>query len=120
MHPQDAAARGIAASDVVRVFNDRGACLAGVVLTTAIRPGVVRLPTGAWFDPVPGTGPAPLCAHGNPNVLTPDVPSSRLSQGCAGQHALVQVERWTGPLPPVTVGAPPPLLPAGPVPGDRG
>jgi biotin/methionine sulfoxide reductase len=115
MHPQDATARGVAASDVVRVFNDRGASLAGVVLTTAIRPGVVRLPTGAWFDPVPGTGPAPLCAHGNPNVLTPDVPSSRLSQGCAGQHALVQVERWTGPLPPVTVGAPPPLLPAGPV-----
>jgi biotin/methionine sulfoxide reductase len=102
------------------VFNDRGACLAGAVLTTAIRPGVVRLPTGAWFDPVPGTGPAPLCAHGNPNVLTPDVPSSRLSQGCAGQHALVQVERWTGPLPPVTVGAPPRLLPAGPVTTGRG
>jgi len=115
MHPQDAVARGIAACDVVRVFNDRGACLAGVVLTTAIRRGVVRLPTGAWFDPVPGAGPVPLCAHGNPNVLTPDIPSSRLSQGCAGQHALVQVERWAGPLPPVTVGAPPPLLPAGPV-----
>jgi len=30
------------------------------------------------------------------------------------------VERWTGPLPPVTVGSPPPLLRAGPVPEDRG
>ena len=76
-------------------------------------PGVVRLPTGAWFDPVPGVGPAPLCAHGNPNVLTADVPSSRLSQGCAGQHALVEIERWAGQPPPVTVGSPPPLLPAG-------
>jgi biotin/methionine sulfoxide reductase len=113
MHPQDAADRGIAAGDVVRVFNDRGACLAGAVLTTAIRRGVVRLPTGAWFDPVPGVGPAPLCAHGNPNVLTADVPSSRLSQGCAGQHALVEIERWAGQPPPVTVGSPPPLLPAG-------
>ena len=112
MHPQDAADRGVAAGDVVRVFNDRGACLAGAVLTTAIRRGVVRLPTGAWFDPVPGIGPAPLCAHGNPNVLTADVPSSRLSQGCAGQHALVEIERWAGQPPPVTVGAPPPLLPA--------
>ena len=112
MHPQDAADRGVAAGDVVRVFNDRGACLAGAVLTTAIRRGVVRLPTGAWFDPVPGIGPAPLCAHGNPNVLTADVPSSRLSQGCAGQHALVEIERWVGQPPPVTVGAPPPLLPA--------
>ncbi len=111
IHPGDAAARGIAAGEVVKVFNDRGACLAGAVLTTGIRRGVVRLPTGAWFDPVPGTGPAPLCAHGNPNVLTADIPSSRLSQGCAGQHALVEVERWAGELPPVTVGAPPPLLP---------
>jgi biotin/methionine sulfoxide reductase len=110
LHPEDAAARGISAGDVVRVFNDRGACLAGAVLTPAIRPGVVRLPTGAWFDPVPGVGPEPLCAHGNPNVLTADLPSSRLSQGCAGQHALVEVERWTGPPPPVTVGSPPQLV----------
>jgi biotin/methionine sulfoxide reductase len=113
LHPQDAADRGIAPGDVVKVYNDRGACLAGAVLTTAIRPGVVQLPTGAWFDPVPGIGPPPLCAHGNPNALTADVPSSRLSQGCAGQHALVQIERWTGEPPPVTVGSPPPLLPAG-------
>jgi biotin/methionine sulfoxide reductase len=112
MHPDDAASRGIADGDVVRVFNDRGACLAGAVLTPAVRPGVVRLPTGAWFDPVPGTGPAPLCAHGNPNVLTADRPSSRLSQGCAGQHALVEIERWPGEPPPVTIGGPPPLLPA--------
>jgi biotin/methionine sulfoxide reductase len=112
MHPDDAAGRGIAAGDVVRVFNDRGACLAGAVLTTAIRRGVVRLPTGAWFDPVPDVGPEPLCAHGNPNVLTADRPSSRLSQGCAGQHALVQIEPWVGDPPPVTITAPPPLLPA--------
>jgi biotin/methionine sulfoxide reductase len=111
MHPDDAAARGIAAGDVVRVFNERGACLAGAVPTAAVRPGVVRLPTGAWFDPVPEAGPAPLCAHGNPNVLTADRPSSRLSQGCAGQHALVEIERWAGEPPPVTVGSPPPLLP---------
>jgi biotin/methionine sulfoxide reductase len=111
IHPDDAARRGIAAGDLVRVFNDRGACLAGAVLTTAIRRGVVRLPTGAWFDPVPGIGPAPLCAHGNPNVLTADIPSSRLSQGCAGQHALVEVERWAGAPPPLTIGRPPPLLP---------
>jgi biotin/methionine sulfoxide reductase len=114
LHPEDAAARGIAAGDVVRVFNDRGACLAGAVPTAAIRRGVVRLPTGAWFDPVPDTrnpDAPPLCAHGNPNVLTADIPSSRLSQGCAGQHALVEVQRLAGDPPPVTVGSPPPLLP---------
>ena len=119
LNPDDARERGIADGDVVRIFNDRGGCLAGAVLTDAVRRGVARLPTGAWFDPVPagagagldhdGAGP-PLCAHGNPNVLTADVPSSRLSQGCTGQHALVEVERYQGEPPPVTVGSPPPLL----------
>ncbi|MGO9503999.1 MAG: molybdopterin dinucleotide binding domain-containing protein [Streptosporangiaceae bacterium] len=93
---------------MVRVFNDRGACLAGAVLTDAIAPGVARLPTGAWFDPVPGASGL-LCAHGNPNVLTADAASSRLSQGCTGQHALVEVERYRGGPPPVTIGLPPPL-----------
>ncbi|MHA6757798.1 molybdopterin dinucleotide binding domain-containing protein [Streptacidiphilus sp. PAMC 29251] len=108
LHPADAAARGISAGDLLRVFNDRGACLVGAVLTDRVRRGVVRLPTGAWFDPVPGVEP-PLCAHGNPNALTADLPSSRLSQGCTGQHALVQIERWPDdvPPPPVTVRQPP-------------
>ena len=33
IHPDDAAARGIADGDVVRLFNHRGACLAGAVLS---------------------------------------------------------------------------------------
>ncbi len=86
----------------MRVFNDRGACLAGAVLSEDLRPGVVQLATGAWFDPV--DGPENLCAHGNPNVLTADVPTSRLTQGCVGQHALVEVELYVGDPPPVTVG----------------
>jgi biotin/methionine sulfoxide reductase len=111
LHPADAAARGIAAGDVVRVFNDRGACLAGAVLTPDVRRGVVQLPTGAWYDPAPAADDGPvLCVHGNPNALTADVPSSRLSQGCTGQHALVQVERVAGEPPPVTVTEPPTLL----------
>jgi biotin/methionine sulfoxide reductase len=113
IHPADAAARGISGGEVVRVFNDRGACLAGAVLTEELRPGVVQLPTGAWFDPLwePGApDDAVLCVHGNPNALTADVPSSRLSQGCTGQHALVEIERFAGPPPPVTVTDPPALL----------
>jgi biotin/methionine sulfoxide reductase len=39
--------------------------------------------------------------HGNVNVLTPDRGTSRLAQGCTGQHALVEVERHAGPVPPV-------------------
>ncbi|PRC59241.1 molybdopterin oxidoreductase, partial [Mycobacterium sp. ITM-2017-0098] len=73
MHPDDAARRGLADADVVRVFNDRGACLAGVVLDDRVRPRVVQLSTGAWFDPADPSDPDSLCVHGNPNVLTEDV-----------------------------------------------
>ena len=47
MHPDDAAPRGIADGDIIRLFDRRGACLAGMRLTVDTRPGVVQLPTGA-------------------------------------------------------------------------
>jgi biotin/methionine sulfoxide reductase len=48
-----------------------------------------------------------LCAHGNANVLTPDHGTSRVGQGPSSATALVEVERWTGELPPVRAFAPP-------------
>ncbi len=111
MNPVDAAARGIRHHDVVRVFNDRGAILAAAVLSDAVRPGVVQIATGAWYDPLERGMPGTLDKHGNPNVLTPDRPSSRLGQGCAAQSTLVQVERWDGALPPITAFDPPPMAP---------
>jgi biotin/methionine sulfoxide reductase len=107
MNPADAAARGIANGDVIRLWNDRGACLAGAVVTDAVRPGVVQLSTGAWFDPDDSLAERATCVHGNPNVLTRDVGTSRLSQGCSGQHALVEVERFAGDPPPVRAFEPP-------------
>lgn len=111
IHPGDATARGIADGDVVKVFNDRGACLAGAVLTTDVRPGVVNLSTGAWYDPVDPSRPDSPCAHGNPNVLTADRGTSRLAQGCTGQHVLVEVERLDGDPPPVRAHRPPRTIP---------
>jgi biotin/methionine sulfoxide reductase len=101
MHPADAAARGIEEGDIIRLSNDRGACLAAVSLTDGIRPGVVQLPTGAWYDPADPAEDAPLCVHGNPNVLTRDVGTSRLAQGCTGQITTVEVARFHGNLPPI-------------------
>jgi biotin/methionine sulfoxide reductase len=94
---------------VVRVFNGRGSCLAGAVVTDAVRPSVVQLATGAWYDPLDPADPDAMCVHGNPNVLTFDRGTSKLAQGCSGQHALVEVERWTGPLPPIRAYEPPPI-----------
>ena len=107
LHPDDAAARGIAAGDVVRVFNDRGACLAGAVLDDGMLVGVVQLSTGAWYDPLDPSDPNSMCVHGNPNVLTPDVGTSRLARGSTGQHVLVEVERFEGELPPIRAYEPP-------------
>ncbi len=98
LHPRDAAARGIRDGDVVRLYNDRGACLAGAVLSDALRPGVVQLATGAWYDPDDPAADKPLCVHGNPNVLTRDIGTSRLAQGCTGQLCRVEIERFDGPV----------------------
>ncbi|MEM1160669.1 MAG: molybdopterin dinucleotide binding domain-containing protein, partial [Pseudomonadota bacterium] len=110
-NPEDAAKRGIAAGDVVRLFNQRGGCLAGVRLSEDVRPGIVQLSTGAWFDPAgPDEGvPEGTCKHGNPNVLTRDVGSSRLGQGPSAHSTLVRVEKVDNP-PPVTAFEPPVIL----------
>ena len=101
LNPADAAARGIVNGDVVELFNDRGRCLAGAIVTPDIMQGVVRLSTGAWFDP--GDGPySGTEKHGNPNALTLDRGASSFSQGCAAQSCLVQARRLEGPAPPVT------------------
>jgi biotin/methionine sulfoxide reductase len=110
MHPADAAERGLADGDVVRVFNDRGACLAGVVTDDRLRRAVVQLSTGAWFDPEDPADPDAMCVHGNPNVLTDDIGTSALAQGCTGAHVLVQVEKFTGLLPPVRAHEPPVIV----------
>ena len=107
LHPLDALARGISTGDIVRVFNDRGACLAGAVLSDELSQGVAQLSTGAWYDPDDAELERPLCVHGNPNVLTKDVGTSRLTQGCTGQLTLVQVERFDGAPPPVRAFVPP-------------
>jgi anaerobic selenocysteine-containing dehydrogenase len=48
MHPSDAAERGIAHEDPVRVFNDLGEVQCPVALTSDIRPGTVSLAKGLW------------------------------------------------------------------------
>jgi biotin/methionine sulfoxide reductase len=110
MSPVDAAARGIKNGDIVRVFNDRGSILAGAVVSDTVRPGVVRIATGAWYDPdTPGAIDS-LDKHGNANVLTLDKGTSRLAQGSSAQTALVNVELFDGAAPPVSAFDPPTMI----------
>ncbi|MBZ4021787.1 hypothetical protein CKO11_04845 [Rhodobacter sp. TJ_12] len=110
--PEDAAARGIREGDMVRIFNDRGACLSVAQLSNDLRPGILSLPTGAWYDPDRDGDPT-LCKHGNPNVLTADRPTSDIAQGPSALTCLVDVERFRGPAPDVTVFDPPDIEPRG-------
>jgi anaerobic selenocysteine-containing dehydrogenase len=46
--PADAAARGIAAGDRVRVWNDQGEVICRARVSARLRPGVARMPKGSW------------------------------------------------------------------------
>lgn len=106
MHPDDAQERGIKDGDVVIVFNNRGQCLAGAKITHDICKNTVFLWTGAWYDPNL-KNESHQDRHGNPNVLTHDYRTSRLSQGPAAQSALVEIKKHIGELPIVEAFTPP-------------
>ena len=110
LHSDDAQKRNLKAGDIVRVFNGRGACLAGVTIDDQVRQGVVQMSTGAWFDPLEPGKPGSLCKHGNPNVLTPDKGTSKLGQGPIAHTCLVEVEIYRGDLPAVTAFDPPVII----------
>jgi biotin/methionine sulfoxide reductase len=112
IHVRDAEARGISTGDIVVLRSERGSCLAGAVVTDELLPGVVQLSTGAWYDPIDWSDPDAMCVHGNPNVLTEDVGTSKLAQGCTGQLAWVEVEKWTGEVPPIKAYQPPKFAPS--------
>ncbi|GGP15857.1 molybdopterin-dependent oxidoreductase [Oceanobacillus neutriphilus] len=99
LNPEDAHIRGITSGMLVRIFNDRGACLAGAHLSDHIMQGVIRLPTGAWYCPNEFDGPDSLEYHGNPNVLTVDKGTSSLSQGPSAHSCLVDIEPYKGHAP---------------------
>lgn len=98
MNPSDATARGLQNGQMIKIFNARGSCLAGVSFSEDVMPGVIELPTGAWFDPQQVEGEN-IEVHGNPNVLTPDIGTSKLAQGCSAHTCMVEVTAFVGPLP---------------------
>ncbi len=107
INPADAEARRIADGQVVKVFNDRGATLAGAIVTDRIRKGVVMLQEGAWYDPdKPGEAGA-MCKHGNINLVTIDKGTSKLAQGNIANTALVEVAPYAGDPPEITAFTPP-------------
>jgi anaerobic selenocysteine-containing dehydrogenase len=84
MHPADAAARGIAEGEVVRVWNELGEVRVAVRLSPDVRPGVVFLPKGLWsHHTLSGT---------TANALAPDTLAD-VGQGACFNDSRVEVER---------------------------
>ncbi len=101
INPIDAKAKGIKDGDLVRVFNGRGQLLAGVVLTDSYPRGVIRIEEGAWYGPLNEKEGA-ICTYGDPNTLTQDIGSSELAQATSANTCIVDFEKFTGKVPPVT------------------
>ncbi len=93
LHPQDAAPRGIADGSPVRVFNRRGQCVLPACVTPRILPGTAAMPQGGWFAPDKNG----VDRRGCINVLTSQRPTP-LAFGNGQNTALVEVEKWEGPL----------------------
>lgn len=88
INPIDAEARGIEDGDWVWVFNERGEIIIPCRVTLRILPGVVDIPTGAWWTPDEDG----IDRRGAVNVLT----SSRLTplaHGNAQHTIMVQVAK---------------------------
>lgn len=103
IHPEDAKIRSIQNGDIVRVFNNRGQVLAGAVITDGIIKGTIAIHEGAWYDPLNLNEEKTLCKNGNANVLTMDIGTSKLAQGNSPNTAIVQIEKFVGQIPNITV-----------------
>ena len=110
VNSSDAEARGLSDKILVKVFNDRGSCLAVLKISDNIKQGVVNIPTGAWLDPSKSDDIS--CIHGNPNVLTLDAGTSKLAQGPSSHTCLVEIEQYKKAPPNITAFNPPKIIKA--------
>jgi anaerobic selenocysteine-containing dehydrogenase len=84
LHPDDAAARGLADGDAVVVRNDRASVPTTVGIDASLRPGLATMPKGSWCRD--------FASGLTVNALTPDTLSD-LADGACFNDTRVEVER---------------------------
>jgi molybdopterin guanine dinucleotide-containing S/N-oxide reductase-like protein len=95
LSPEDAAARGIAQRDLIRVFNDRGAVICVADIVSTVTPGVVKtFESCAEFDLLK-TDQGLVDRGGSINLLTNSRPQVAGTDASAPNSCLVQIERWS-------------------------
>ena len=90
MGDEDATPRGIKNGDVVTVFNEQGAVLAGVCVMERVIPGAVSMDHGAKYAPIV---PDALDRGGNINAIVPGNTTSKNAVGMVVSGFLAQVEK---------------------------
>lgn len=98
IHPDAAARLGLKTGDVAQVESRRGKVLAGVIVTDRIRPDTVVIHHGAWYCPEDPGDVDTLDLHGCDNVLTIDIPSSKLSCGNVANSSQVRIKKYEDDL----------------------
>lgn len=93
INSEDAASRGIEDGDLVELYNDRGAILAGAVVSDEIMPGVVSIYEGCW----PQLDSKGRCNSGLVNFLTSTHPASGLSQATSANTVLIKMRKCDDP-----------------------
>jgi trimethylamine-N-oxide reductase (cytochrome c) len=93
IHPSDAGVRGISDGDVIMVHNERGAVLAGAVVTQRIIPGALGIEHGAKIDLAVLNG-KPIDRGGCINLITP----SPVEKYAAGEEIKIPEMNVTGYL----------------------
>ena len=96
LSPQDAAARGIAHRDLVKVYNDRATVICAADVSALVTPGVVKsYESSAEFQLIEVNGEQ-VEIGGCMNMLTSDRPQSQGTSAMSPNSCLVQVEKWQG------------------------
>ena len=92
LSPRDAAARGIVGGDIVRIYNERGAVLAGAYVAERVMEGSISMDHGARYDPII---PGEFDRGGAINTITPHNKTSKNATGMVCSSFLVEVEKVT-------------------------
>jgi anaerobic selenocysteine-containing dehydrogenase len=94
MNPGDGKSRGIKHGDIVVVFNERGESLGAAYLTEKIKPGVVRMFYGSFWEPENPRLDKSLDKGGSFNVLTTSEPMSCHAHLQKVHHTMVDIRKW--------------------------
>ena len=92
VNPVDAGKLGLSTGDVVKVYNERGAVLGGVIVTERIMPGAVYQDHGARCDTVV-LGEGGLDRGGANNLIAPTATTSKNAHGEVTSGFLVNIEK---------------------------